>query len=277
MTGVSQSPAIDLELSPPRPARRVASPALPAADSAWALFLDVDGTLLDIAPTPDAVVVSPALRRTLTTLHEALGGALALISGRSVADLDRLFAPLQLPIAGLHGAEWRDAAGHGEVPLDPAAVARLQRDCAALARRFPGVLVEDKGRGVAMHWRRVPALAMPLRAAVDAIANHTGWAVQPGKCVYELKPRGVDKGGALRRLCQTAPFAGRRPLFIGDDLTDAYAATAAQAAGGMALRVGETLADVTAEGFASPAAVREWLQGWAAQLEWAALERTRLG
>lgn len=238
-------------------------PPLPDPNCSWALFLDVDGTLLDIAATPEAVVVTEALRDMLAGLCHNLEGAIALLSGRSLQDLDRLFAPLRLPAAGQHGAEWRltaGAASKAAVAVENIEV--MRREAAALAARLPGVLCEDKGLAVALHWRHAPDAEAELRAGAMALAERSGMVVQPGKRVFELKPPGVDKGVALRRLLEHAPFAGRRPLFIGDDLTDAFAIEAAQAAGGMAIAVGDTLAEIADTTLADPPAVKVWLQQW---------------
>lgn len=260
MEGARKTPAVT-QSDPAAPLS--GAPPLPSGDVRWALFLDVDGTLLDIAPTPEGVVVTSQLRQTLQRLHDALDGAVALVSGRSLLDLDQLFAPLTLPAAGLHGAEWRDGAGAcHEIAVDPAAINQMRREAEALAANLPGVRVEDKGRGLALHWRQAPAAEAALREGAAAIAERTGLVVQPGKCVFELKPLGVDKGSALRHFLEQPPFQGRRPLFIGDDLTDAFAVEAAQSCGGLAIRVGETLAQLTEEAFVEPAAVRDWLASW---------------
>lgn len=237
--------------------------ALPSSLHDWALFLDVDGTLLDIAPAPDAVVVPPILRAALDILQPQLSGALALLSGRALSDLDQLFAPLRLAGAGLHGAEWRDAHGaHHRAEMDTEAMDEARRRAYQLTADLTGVVVEDKGMAIALHWRHAPACEDPLRSGVEAIARVTGVAVQPGKCVFELKPAGVNKGIALQKLSEMPTFAGRRPLFIGDDLTDAFAIEAAQRLGGLGVAVGPTLADIADFVLADPAAVRAQLMCW---------------
>ncbi len=245
---------------------RQAQHVLPATLTGWALFLDVDGTLLEIAPSPDAVVVSPTLPLLLGKLQQQLNGALALISGRPLAELDQLFQPLQCAGAGLHGAEWRSSPGPSQLlPVDLAALEDARQRAHELVRALPGVLIEDKGRTIALHWRKAPAHEAALRAGAERIAGATGLVIQPGKCVFELKPAGINKGDALRRLSAQPPFAGRRPLFIGDDLTDAFAIEAAQRLGGAGIAVGPTLAAIADGELADPAAVLKQLQCWSEQ------------
>jgi len=224
----------------------------------WALFLDLDGTVLDIARTPRGVVVPPDLVSVLTRLSRGLGGALAVLSGRAIADIDRLLAPLVLPAAGQHGAELRLSP---DGPIERISCTPRPRDwdlrLAALADERPGVLLEDKGIGIAVHYRNAPAAAQEVWHLLQSLdVERAGFALQPGKCVIEIVPRGCDKGLALRRLMEALPFAGRIPVAIGDDATDEDAFAAALALGGEALRVGSR-ADSAA--FAGPEAVRDWL------------------
>ena len=218
-----------------------------------ALFLDVDGTLIDIAPTPDSVVVSPALKDLLRTLLERLGGALALVSGRAIADLDRLFDPLRLPAAGQHGAEWRLSA---EAPIERAGrLPKALRDAAvALAERHPGMLAEDKGGAIALHVRARPELTGEIGAALrEMVQAHPEFEVLHGKAVFEVRRRGVHKGAAVERLTGHAPFSGRTPIFIGDDTTDLDAIALVASKGGHGLLVGP-------DGpLHSPHEVRSWL------------------
>lgn len=223
-----------------------------------ALFLDVDGTLLDIAEAPDAVCVPDELRAALTVLHERLGGALALVSGRSVDSLDRLFCPLQLPACGGHGAHWRTGAS---APLQYAAAplaAPLRERLLALASNHPGVLAEDKGSSLALHYRATPdagpAIAAALRTLLDQ-PEGAGLRLLPGKMVYEVVAHDCDKAQAIRRFLEVAPFAGRRPLFIGDDVTDEPALAMMPTLGGLALSVGRLLPGASAA-FTTPAALR---------------------
>lgn len=238
-----------------------AAPELPAAQ--WALFLDVDGTLLELAATPEAVQIPAGLPALLQQLHRHLHGALALISGRAIVTLDQLFTPLQLPAAGLHGFERRDAAGTVQrADIDTAAVAQLRSAVQALAATLPGVLLEDKGCTFALHYRQAPDYRQRLGAAVAALAHGAGFDLLAGHCVYELKPPGVHKGSALDAFLAEAPFAGRRPVFLGDDSTDEFALAAARGAGGIAIQVGGRRSEAAQFALTDPAAVRAWLQRW---------------
>lgn len=203
-----------------------------------ALFLDVDGTLVDIAPTPDAVRVPGGLPLLLRHLHDRMGGALALVSGRPISEIDELFAPVVLPAAGIHGAEIRlhgpverIVEGFEQGPAMRAAVA-------AFAARHPGLRVEDKGAALALHYRGAPALEVPVERFAGELARRFRLHLQAGKCVVELKASPRTKGDALRRMMLAAPFAGRVPVMIGDDLTDEHGFEAARELGGLALRVG---------------------------------------
>ena len=227
-----------------------------------AVLLDVDGTILDIAPTPGEVTVPASLRRTLARLARATGGAVALVSGRPLDDLDALFAPLRLPAAGGHGAELRASVdGGAEVkrarPLDDDIRDRL----AGIAESAPGVLVEDKGYALAVHYRLAPEHEPAVKQAVAAIK--ADWPrepieVLPGKAVLEVKPAGFDKGAAVRSLMRHKPFAGRRPIFIGDDTTDESAFAALSEFDGVGFSVGREIPG-TAYCFARPSEVRRWL------------------
>jgi trehalose 6-phosphate phosphatase len=209
----------------------------------WCLFLDVDGTLLEIAATPDAVDVDEALKALLLRTQRALGGALALVSGRSIAALDELFAPQHWPAAGLHGLERRDVAGSRyviSVPRD-AAFEAARSALAAVAKATPGVLFEDKGRTVALHYRMVPEIEPELRQLMHGIADGLGdaYEVLDGKRVLELKPARASKADAIRAFLAEPPFAGRRPIFIGDDVTDLDGFGAVEQAGGLSVAVGD--------------------------------------
>jgi trehalose 6-phosphate phosphatase len=212
------------------------------ATAPWCLFLDVDGTLLDIAPTPDAVRVEDSLKELLAATSDALRGALALVSGRSIATLDALFAPHRWPAAGLHGIERRDATGsvHLAAPDAPALdVARAA--LAAVVAAAPGALLEDKGRTLALHYRAIPEREVELRRAVRAVADRLGdqYHVLEGNRVLELKPAAATKADAIRAFMVETPFAGRRPIFVGDDLTDLDGFAAVERAGGMSVAVGD--------------------------------------
>lgn len=250
----------------PQPTRPRAAPPLlddggAGALGPVALFLDVDGVLLTLADAPDAVAVPPALVARLGELHTRLDGALALVSGRRIAVLDALFAPLRLPSAGLHGLERR----HGECRWQacvatPAALARLREAAQQIAARHPGALVEDKGLALALHWRAAPQAAPALSAlATAALASLPGYHLQPGDCVVELKPQGADKGAAIEAFLAEAPFAGRRPVFLGDDLTDEHGFERVNQRGGISVLVGARATSAARYALPGVAAVHAWL------------------
>ncbi|NGP52653.1 trehalose-phosphatase [Thioalkalivibrio sp. XN8] len=236
---------------------------LPAWDRRWALFLDVDGTLVDIERHPDEVRAEPELRRSLATTARALDGALALVSGRSIASIDRIFAPLCLPAAGLHGLERRDADGRVHYPAGYAdRIAAARAELVGFVQSAPGLLLEDKGAALALHYRNAPALAAECERhmALAEQAAGTDFHVQRGKMVLELKPSGQDKGTAILAFLEEAPFAGRRPVFVGDDLTDEDGFRAVNARAGLSIRVGPPRDGSAAHIVATDvAAVRDWL------------------
>lgn len=213
-----------------------------ASETRWCLFLDVDGTLLEIAPTPGAVRVEESLKRLLLRVRDALDGAVALISGRPLEQLDELFAPTRWPAAGLHGLERRDADQRIQYagPQAPA-LADARVALADLARRSPGTLVEDKGRSLALHYRAVPGLESSLRREIHGIAARLGdrYHVLDGNCVFEVKPTAATKADAIRAFLAEPPFAARRPMFIGDDITDLDGFAAVESAGGISVAVGD--------------------------------------
>lgn len=192
--------------------------------SAIALFLDVDGTLLEIAAAPQSVSVPGDLRERLRALFLAGGGAIALVSGRAITDLDKLFAPLTLPSAGLHGFERRCASGiyRRRTPPSAAALGVAREAMLRLAREHPGLLVEDKQFALALHYRGAPQLEDTVVATMKGIASNLvgELELQRGKMVVELRPAGATKAEAVAAFLAEAPFAGRLPVFIGDDLTD---------------------------------------------------------
>jgi trehalose 6-phosphate phosphatase len=217
------------------------------------LFLDFDGTLVEIAPTPDAVRVDPALPSVLTALHDRLGGALALISGRPLDTLDAFLGPARLPAASEHGVVLRVTAGAAPEEVDVASVPQSWRAQAeALAAAVPGAIYEPKRHGFALHARRAPAAMPRFESALrDLIAEDERFLLLPAHMAWEVKPRAADKGTALATLMDRAPFRGRTPVFVGDDVTDEAAIAAAEALGGVGLRVDEAFGD--------PAGVRAWL------------------
>jgi trehalose 6-phosphate phosphatase len=244
-----------------RHARRGPPPAL---DIDCAVFLDIDGTLLELAPTPGDVHVDARIAALLPALARRLDGAVALITGRTMADADRLFKGAALPIAGQHGLERRGADGtvHRHLP-SLTTLDRLRSVLSQFAARHDGLFLEDKGATLALHYRLAPTLAShvhrTLRAHMTvALAAESGWHLQPGKGILEIKPDGRDKGTAILEYMRERPFATRRPVFVGDDLTDEYGFAAVTAAGGWAVKVGDgrTIADYR---LPDVAAVRRWL------------------
>ncbi|GGB27364.1 trehalose 6-phosphate phosphatase [Tistrella bauzanensis] len=242
---------------------------LPEPMPDWALFLDVDGCLIDIAPTPDAVVVTPGLPELLQRLHGRFDGAVALVSGRTLGELDRLFHPAVLPAAGQHGLERRDHP--------PVSLARGFIEVGQVLERFvadtPGTLIERKSCGYAVHYRARPSAGPAVDRVARALATVTDppLTVVPGKMVVEVRMPGADKGTAIRGFMQDAPFRGRIPVFIGDDVTDEDGFAMVNAFGGHSIRVGPPPppatpgAPATAARWMVPDAglFRDWLHGLA--------------
>lgn len=223
-----------------------------------ALFLDFDGTLADIAPTPDAVFVAPPIPEVLVRLQAMLGGALALVTGRPMNDIDPLLLPAQPPAAYEHGAVRRAADGRisrTPVPdLAPALVA-AQR----LVQAHPGLLLERKSASIALHYRQAPELgALCQQCLAAAIADHHDLQLLQGKAVVEVKSTACSKGAAIAAFMHDAPFEGRVPVFAGDDVTDEAGFDAVQRLGGIGIKVGEgpTLARARVP---TPEALRQWL------------------
>jgi trehalose 6-phosphate phosphatase len=227
----------------------------------YAILLDIDGTILDFAPSPQQVRVPADLRQTLPRLNALTGDALALVSGRPLADIDMIFSPLEIAAIGGHGAEWRAAPGAKVTmrakPLDAA----LKQKLAGVSALGPGVLAEDKGYAVALHYRLAPEKAGTVRAAVEAICAELPPGlvdILPGKLVIEIKPAGINKANAVRELMKLAPFAKRKPIFIGDDVTDEPVFGVVAEFGGLGFSVGPVAAAVDGR-FAQPQSVRAWL------------------
>jgi trehalose 6-phosphate phosphatase len=236
-------------------------PPSPPPSLDWCLFLDVDGTLIELADTPFDTHVGDDLKDVLKEVAERLGGALALVSGRSIEYLDALFAPLRLPSAGLHGVERRKATGvlHGASFID-SQLDRARTLLGTFVQAHPGTLLEDKGRTVAVHYRLAPQFESQVREQVMAIAAALGsnYHVQAGSMMLEIKPRGFDKGGAVKAFMQEPPFSGRRPVYVGDDLTDIDGFRAVEIFGGVSIAVGGRVQGQYE--LRDPAAVREWLR-----------------
>jgi trehalose 6-phosphate phosphatase len=214
---------------------------VPAPRSEWAYFFDIDGTLVDIAPSPSEIVVERELQAQICDLYEATGGALALISGRSLSDVDSIFRDTSLPVAGQHGLERRSSRGRitrHDAPLEKLDFARA-RVAEAIAAH-PDLLLEDKGLSLALHYRSAPSLASFAHRTMRGIAAAIGpaFTLQSGKRVVELKPSGKDKGDAVRDFMKEAPFVGRTPVFVGDDVTDEHGFAVVNSMGGHSIKVG---------------------------------------
>lgn len=237
-------------------------PLPPPLGDGCALFLDVDGTLVDFDPDPSAIRIPPQVRDAIGRIAARLGGAVALVSGRTLEQLDALFAPLRLPAAGVHGHQFR---GSGEaataIPGDTSAfLHELHREALHLAHAHPGVRVEHKGVSLALHWRAAPhAAAAVLDFAGSRVAGLPGYRLQPGDHVIEFVPAASDKGRAVQRMLAEPAFAGRVPVFVGDDLTDEYGFQAANRAGGWSVLVGTRTASAATYALPDTRAVHAWL------------------
>lgn len=236
-------------------------PPPPAIDDRCALFLDVDGTLLDFAPHPDAIRVPDGLHEVLMALHRRLDGAVALVSGRPVEGLDALFHPLQLPAAGLHGLELRSGEDGTRAPPRPDALAGVLDRARTFAAQRPGTVVEDKGSAVALHWRAAPEHAGEMQAlAREVLEQLPGYRLQHGNHVAELRPDGADKGDAIAALAAEPPFRGRTLVFAGDDLTDEHGFELVNERGGTSVLVGDRTPSAARHALRDTAAVLEWLR-----------------
>lgn len=245
--------------------------ALPRPAPDWALFLDFDGTLVELEDHPANVALPAGMAQRLRHLQAALDDAVAIVSGRALSDLERLLHPLRLPLAGLHGLERRDA--RGRIHQDERDRERLDsvRDAiAGFVAARPGLYAEDKGGALALHWRGAPEREQEVAAFLERQRRQLGdgFHIQAGKQVFELKPVGRDKGRVVREFMAEAPFQGRTPVFIGDDRTDEDAFAAVNALGGVSIRVGEHHPDTAATAtLPSVAATIEWLDSLPEQLQ----------
>ena len=234
----------------------------PDLDRTSALFLDFDGTLLEIAPTPDSVVVPPGLPPLLGKLRTLLGGAVAIVSGRSMGVIDRFLSPFVSSAAGEHGVSLRYQDGTVEdMPRDTAVPDVWRKAMQAAAERWPGVLVEPKPHGVSIHYRLVPERADDVWRLVQSLVpqDHPAFRLIPAREAIEIGPRATSKGYAVERLMARPPFRGRRPIYVGDDFTDEAGMEAARRFGGEGLRVAEVFGG-------DPAEVRAWLARGAERL-----------
>jgi trehalose 6-phosphate phosphatase len=234
----------------------------------YAIFLDIDGTLLELAPTPDAVEVSPALLELLRSLAARVDGAIAFVSGRSIGGIDALFRPLVFPAVGVHGVEIR--AGDGRLLTDRRLDEPLQAVVPALQQalaRLAGTQLENKGSAVALHYRGAPELGREvLRAAEIAVAQlGAQFGVLRGKCVVEIRPRHATKGAAIERLLEEQPFQGRVPIFAGDDVTDEDGFEVVNRLGGISIHIGDSASTAATYRLAAPEMLLQWLQEIAGQ------------
>jgi len=241
----------------------VSGPARAPDLARCAFFFDLDGTLAPIAPTPESAAVPASTIALLQRLQRAAAGALAVVSGRALDTIDRMLQPLRLPAGGLHGAQWRGPDGRlWEASVDPVESARLLDALTAVAARHPGVRLENKGLSFAVHYRHAPGLEDRIREEVRAAAEpfDQRYALQYGKMVAEVKPRGADKARAIERFMAVEPFSARTPVMAGDDLTDEPAFQAVNRLGGVSIKIGG--GDTSASWrLADPAALALWLNG----------------
>ncbi|MES2910240.1 MAG: trehalose-phosphatase [Pseudomonadota bacterium] len=248
------SAGLELLHAGPQPAS-----SLPRITAQTALFLDFDGTLVDIAEQPGLVQVSPDLPNLLAELHTALGGALAIVSGRKLSDLDHFLAPQRLPVSAEHGAQFRLGDGSLSQAASPD-LHEVSRVALALAAQHAGLEVELKTTAVSLHYRQAPQLeAICLEAMAEAVKRSPGLELLQGKCVFDIKASGVSKGLAIATLMGQPLFAGRVPLFAGDDTTDEAGFAAVQGLGGEGIKigVGHSLAERRCT---SPTELRQWLK-----------------
>ena len=233
-----------------------------------ALFLDCDGTLLDIAPTPSEVRVPPGLLQLLQRISDGLEGSVAILTGRQLAEIDVLMKPTMFIGAGVHGAELRTARGGPIVSVASALPNSLVEELVRRAQKLPGIIVEPKGPGIAVHYRLAPHLKDPLEAALRSLLAQypDGLVLCPGRKLFEIIPAGHSKGTALETILALPEFAGRRPVMIGDDHGDIPAIAAAHRLGGAGLRVaGDQFGKDDVE-FKSPAEVVAWLREFATRV-----------
>jgi trehalose 6-phosphate phosphatase len=233
----------------------------------YALYLDVDGTLIDLATTPHGVAVPAGLIDCLRTLSACFGGALAIITGRRVAEIDNILSPIVLPASGVHGAELRLSSGEPVTQLMPSIPSEMVDQLSEIVRRTPGVLIEPKGPGLAIHYRLAPNAAPLILRNLEGFLQlyPDRFAIYPGQRVFEIIPTGFSKASGLTSFAQTDPFKGRIPIMIGDDIGDEPAFAMARQLSGYGLRVASENFGVDDVEFSGPQAVRNWLASLATQ------------
>jgi len=234
----------------------------------FALFLDCDGTLLDIAPTPNEVRVPPGLVELLTQISKHLDGALAVLTGRQLAEIDTLLAPAMFVGAGVHGSELRTIPGGAIARVATTLPSSLVQEVMRRTQKLPGIIAEPKGPGLAVHYRQAPHLKESLEAELRALLSQfpDGLVLSPGRKLFEIVPAGHSKGTALEEILALPAFAGRRPIMIGDDMGDIPAFAAAHRYGGTGLRVAGEQFGTEAVELQGPAQVIDWLQRLADRL-----------
>ncbi|AQS88323.1 trehalose phosphatase [Neoasaia chiangmaiensis NBRC 101099] len=247
---------------PPAPHSAALRPRIGFPPDQTAILLDFDGTLVDIAPTPESVVVPPGLRETLLTLRERCGGALAVVTGRPIEQIDHFLPGVPTAVCGEHGIAIRR---HPGAPIERAPLPEVPQawrdEAEKIVRGWPGASVEPKRAGFVLHYRGAPDAQEPLREAAEGwLAGDDSFEIQAAKMAWEIRPSGVDKGHAVEALLEQAPFAGRKPLFVGDDVTDNDGIRAARAAGGVGFRIPDD--------FPTAQAFRDWLKHYSEAPQW---------
>ncbi len=234
---------------------------LPEPRADWALFLDFDGSIVDIAPTPDSVVVPETLPPLLAALRETLGGAVAIVTGRPIAQINASLGAAVPAVAGLHGLERRRADGAVVRPPPNDDPRRVRAPLEAFAAAHPGILLEDKRYSLALHYRLAPSLEDACRDVLHSALGDgaEGWEILEGKMVLEIRPRGFNKGAAIEAFLGEAPFLGRIPVFCGDDTTDEDGFAVVNAQGGVSVRVGQRSATRAAARVDTVADLLDWL------------------
>jgi trehalose 6-phosphate phosphatase len=239
------------------------TPAPRIVDDRCSLFLNLDGTLVEPGETPDAAVVPESIKMLLSGLCLRLQGALALVSGRELRDVDRMLAPLRFCAIGIHGCQIREASGCVVAnQIDPQLLAAARHALNDFTSRHPGLVLRDKGCALGLHFRPVPEFAQAAQNAISNLAVQLGpaFVVQEGKCFYELRPRVFTTGSAVDMLMSAMPFHGRTPVYVGDDLCDEDGFRAVNVLGGMSIRVGSSSRTNARYRLPDVAAVAEWLR-----------------
>jgi trehalose 6-phosphate phosphatase len=248
------------------PQKRKGAPPSPQPN--WAWFFDIDGTLVEIAQSPDGIVVPGDLKPLIARLSHLADGAVALITGRGIADVDRMLPMQGLTIAGQHGLEIRSASG--SMSSHPVRAERLNAIRTALLNavsRHPGLIAEYKGLSIALHYRHAPSLASYAHRLMRTLRDRYApdFVIQKGKRVVELKPAGKDKGVAIREIMNDPPFAGRVPVFVGDDVTDELGFRVVNTMGGHSIKIGPGRTNAKWR-LKNVKSLRDWLQESAAML-----------